>query len=196
MKYVQVFMLCAASWAVQAQTIPSAEDQIKMAVLAAPAELRDGAMVYGYDAKGELTVLRKGTNALICLGDDPKQNGVNVAAYQVDLEPFMARGRKLKAEGKTTKEIFDIREEEVKAGKLKMPSSPSTLYVYVADAYDLATGTVTNGYLRYVVYIPYATGASTGLSERPTMEGQPWIMDPGTHRAHIMISPPRPKKEG
>lgn len=195
MKYVQVIMLCAASWAVQAQTIPGAEDQIKVAVLAAPAELREGAMVYGYNANGELTVLRKGTNAIICLGDDPKQKGIDVAAYHVDLEPFMARGRELKAQGKTAKEIFDIREAEVKGGKLKMPAGPSTLYVYVADAYDVGTGKATNEYLRYVVYIPFATGASTGLSESPTMEGQPWVMNPGTHRAHIMISPPRPKKE-
>lgn len=188
-------MLWAASGTVLAQTVPSAEDQIKVAVMGAPAELRDGAMVYGYNAKGELTVLRKGTNSIICLGDDPRQKGIGVAAYHVDLEPFMARGRELKAQGKTDKEIFDIREAEVTGGKLKMPAGASTLYVYVADAYDVGTGKATNEYLRYVVYVPFATGASTGLSESPTMEGQPWLMNPGTYRAHIMISPPRPTKE-
>lgn len=152
-------------------------------------------MVYGYNPQGELTVLRKGTNAMVCLGDDPKQKGINVSAYHIDLEPFMARGRALKAEGKSFQEIFDIREAEVKAGKLKMPANPSTLYVYSADAYDLATGTATNVYLRYVIYIPYATSESTGLPLKPTFPGQPWIMDPGTHRAHIMISPPPTKND-
>lgn len=187
-------LLAALPLLVVAQTVPSVDDQIKMAVLAAPAELRDGAMIYGYNTAGEFAVLRKGTNALICLGDDPKQKGISVSAYHVDLEPFMARGRVLKGEGKTFQEIFDMREAEVKAGKLKMPAHPSTLYVYTADEWDAATGTVKNGYLRYVIYIPFATSESTGLPLKPTFPGQPWIMDPGTHRAHIMISPEPPKK--
>lgn len=182
-------LFVALSIAVVAQTMPSAEDQIKAAVLAAPAELRDGAMVYGYNDKGELTVLRKGSNALICLGDDPKQKGISVSAYHVDLEPFMARGRSLKTEGKTFQEIFDTREAETKSGKLQMPKNPSTLYVYTADEFDAPTGQAKNNYLRYVIYIPYATAESTGLPLKPTFAGQPWIMDPGTHRAHIMISP-------
>jgi len=41
-----------------------------------------------------------------------------------------------------------------------------------------------------VVYIPWATAASTGLPIKPAAPGMPWIMDPGTHRAHIMITPP------
>ncbi len=194
MRLLKTLALAVVSATATAQTIPSAEDQIKAAVLAAPAELRDGAMVYGYSAKGELTVLRRGTNSLICLGDDPKQKGINVSAYHVDLEPFMARGRTLKAEGKTFQEIFDMREAEVKAGKLKMPTNPSTLYVYTADEFDPATGSAKNAYLRYVIYIPYATAESTGLPLKPTFPGQPWIMDPGTHRAHIMISPAPPAK--
>ena len=171
--------------------IPSPEVQIKLATLAAPAELRDKALVYGYNSKGELVVLRKGENEMICLGDDPNQAGLSVSCYHKDLEPFMARGRELKKEGKKNDEVFTIREQEVKAGKLVMPKSPSTLYVYSAkdDQYDKATGEVKDGYLRYVIYIPYATAESTGLPLQPSTPGMPWIMDPGTHRAHIMINP-------
>lgn len=194
MKYTLFVILSLSTLTGLAQEVPSADDQIKTALLAAPAELRDGAMVYGYRASGELTVLRKGTNSLICLGDDPKQKGIGVSAYHVDLEPFMARGRELKMLGKSFQEIFDMREAEVKAGKLKMPGNPSTLYVFTADEFEPATGIAKNGYLRYVIYIPYATAESTGLPLKPTFPGQPWIMDPGTHRAHIMISPPQPVK--
>lgn len=194
MKTLLLAYLVFLSCLVWAQQIPSPDDQIKAAVLAAPAELRDGALVYGYNAKGEFAVLRKGTNSLICLGDDPRQKGINVSAYHVDLEPFMARGRELKTEGKSFQEIFDLREAEVKSGKLKMPAHPSTLYVYTADEFDPASGVAVNGYLRYVIYIPFATSESTGLPLKPTFPGQPWIMDPGTHRAHIMISPPPPPK--
>lgn len=194
MKKITLIVFVIVSMETHAQTIPPLEDQIKVAVLAAPAELRDAAMVYGYNEKGELAVLRKGSNSLICLGDDPKIKGISVSAYHTDLEPFMARGRALKAEGKTFQEVFDIREAEVKSGKLLMPKNASTLYVYSADAWDPGTGTATNPYLRYVVYISYATSESTGLPLKPGAPGEPWIMDPGTHRAHIMISPPKPPK--
>jgi hypothetical protein len=172
--------------------IPSAEIQIKTAVLAAPEDKRDGAMVYGYNAKGEFVMLRKGTNEFVCITDDPKASGFNVSCYHKDLEPFMARGRELKAQGKSFQEIFDIREVEVKSGKLFMPKQATNLQVFSAPAenYNPETGEVTKGNFRYVVYIPWATAESTGLPLKPEAPGMPWIMDPGTHRAHIMINPP------
>jgi hypothetical protein len=149
-------------------------------------------MVYGYNQKGDFIVLRKGTNEFVCIADDPKQSGLSVSCYHKDLEPFMARGRALKAQGKTYQQIFDIREAEAKSGKLKMPKQAANLQVYSASAenYNPATGEVTKGNYRYVVYIPWATAASTGLPSKPEAAGMPWIMDPGTHRAHIMIDPP------
>lgn len=179
------------------QTIPSPAVQIKSAVLSAPADKRDGATVYGYNPAGQFILLRKGTNEMICLADDPKQQGFSAATYHQDLEPFMKRGRELKMTGKSPKEVSQVRDEEVKTGKLYMPKQPSTLYVYSAkpEDYDPATGEVKNGYLRYVIYIPYATSESTGLPLKPDAPGMPWIMDPGTHRAHIMINPPVKKQD-
>lgn len=187
-------LLLFASFDVFAQA-PSKEIQIKLAVLAAPETLREKATVYGYGDKGELVVLQKGENEMICIGDDPNQTGLSVACYHKDLEPFMVRGRELKKEGKSFQEVFDIREEEVKSGKLNMPKEPSSLYVYTAkdEDVDAKTGEVKNGYLRYVIYISYATAESTGLPLQPSAPGMPWIMDPGTHRAHIMINPPKDK---
>src|SRR5919202_2371687 len=175
----------------QTPTVPPPDIQIKTAVLAAPADKRDGATVYGYSAKNEFTVLRKGTNELVCLADDPRQKGLSVSCYHRDLEPFMERGRVLKQEGKKADEILKIREQEVKDKKLIMPSHPSSLYSYTAkdENFNASTGEVKDGYLRYVVYIPYATAESTGLPLKPEAPGMPWIMDPGTHRAHIMINP-------
>lgn len=159
--------------------------------MAAPEEQRDGATVYGYSEKGEFVVLRKGENEMVCLADDPEQPGLSVSCYHKDLEPFMARGRELKKDGKNFQEVFDIREQEVKSGKLLMPRAPATLYVFSAkeEQINKTTGEVKDGYLRYVIYIPYATAESTGLPLKPTAPGMPWIMDPGTHRAHIMINP-------
>lgn len=182
-----------ATSAASAQTkIPSPEAQIKAAVLAAPADQREGATVYGYDESGDRVMLRKGNNQMICLADNPDLKGYNASCYHKDLEPFMTRGRQLKKQGKSDKEIFDMREAEVKSGRLKMPKQPSTLFVASApdDRYDAETGEVKDVNYRYVVYIPFATSESTGLPLRPESPGMPWIMDPGTHRAHIMITPP------
>jgi hypothetical protein len=193
MKFILIIFTLVGFTGAFAQQIPSVEIQIKTAVLAAPSELREKAMVYGYSPKGEFTVLRKGSNEMVCLTDDPAQSGFNASCYHKDLEAFMARGRELKKENKSHTEIFTIRENEVKSGKLKMPKQPASLFVYSADdeKYNRATGEIQDGYLRYVIYIAYATAESTGLPLKPDAAGMPWIMDPGTHRAHIMISPPQ-----
>jgi hypothetical protein len=171
---------------------PSAEQQIAGAVLAAPEERRADATVLGYDGSGTTVTLRKGTGDLICLADDPKEADFDVACYQKDLEPFMARGRELRAKGVADKERNQMRWKEVDDGKLAMPREARTLYILTGTAYDAGTGTVTKAYRRYVVYIPYATAQSTGLSTMP-VPGGPWLMFSGTAGAHIMINPPKEK---
>lgn len=190
-----MFILCLQSYG--QSIVPSKEAQIKSAVLAAPADKRDSATVYGYSDKKEFIILRNGTNELICLADDPAQPEFSVACYHRDLQPFMQRGRDLKKMGRTHQQIFEIREKEAKSGELKMPKQPTTLYVLSAKDADFnkTTGEVVNGYLRYVVYIPFATAESTGLPVKPEAPGMPWIMFPGTHGAHIMINPPATEKK-
>ena len=78
-----------------AAAIPPPEVQIASAILAAPADLREGAAVLGYNPQGELVKLREGKNELICLASDPAKTSFSVACYHRDLEPYMARGREL-----------------------------------------------------------------------------------------------------
>ena len=167
------------------------EALIATALMAAPAESRKGCKVIGYNMAGEFVTLKEGDNQFICLADDPNKEGFSAACYHKSLEPFMARGRELRAEGKTHQEIFDIREEEAKNGDLPLGDPGATLHIYYGQnsMYAPETGEVNGAQYRYVVYIPWATAASTGLPESPVAPNHPWIMDPGTHRAHIMISP-------
>ncbi|MDN3205152.1 hypothetical protein [Algoriphagus sediminis] len=173
------------------QNIPSKDVQIKTAILAAPEAQRAEAKVYGYSSSGDFITLREGTNEVICIADEPGNSGFSVACYHISAEPFMARGRELKKEGKGFQEVFDTREAEAKAGTLKLPDSGSLLNVMTAKLEDVnwTTREVANSYTRSVVYIPWATSESTGLPTGPAGPGLPWIMDPGTHRAHIMINP-------
>jgi hypothetical protein len=173
-----------------AQTPASAEDQIASAILAAPEERRAGAAVLGYDAQGKLVTLRKGSNDLICLADKPTDNRYSVACYHKDLEPYMARGRELEAQGIMGNERNEkYRWKEIKEGKLPMPKEPRMVYILSGKGYDAASKTITSGSLRWVLYWPYATAEVTGLSTKPK-KGEPWLMDAGTAGAHIMISPP------
>lgn len=171
--------------------IDTDEALIATALMAAPTESREGCKVIGYNMAGDFVTLREGTNEFIVLADDPKKPGFSAACYHKNLEPFMARGRELRAEGKRGQEIFDIREEEAKSGKLDMGPPGSTLHIYFGakDMYDPETSKVDGARYRYVVYVPFATSESTGLPEKPIAANHPWIMNPGTHRAHIMISP-------
>lgn len=165
--------------------------QIKTAVLPAPENDRDNAMVYGYNASGKLVVLREGTNNLVCIADNPNKDGISVSCYSKKLEPFMARGRELTEEGKDFNEKRKIRGAEVASGKIAMPKEPSMTYIYSGkqENYDKTTGELKDGKFRYVIYTPFATPESTGLPIKPHAKGMPWLMDPGTHRAHIMVGP-------
>lgn len=177
--------------------IDSEDALVATALLAAPEVSRANCTVMGYNMAGEFVTFREGDNEFIVLTDNPTQEGFNAACYHKDLEPFMARGRALRAEGKTPKEIFDIREEEAKSGKLNMGKPGATLHIYYGPEteYNPETSEVKGAHYRYVVYLPFATAESTGLPEKPIGSNHPWIMNPGTHRAHIMISPLADKKD-
>lgn len=169
----------------------SIDQQIASAVLAAPAEAREGAMVYGYSDSGEFMMLREGSNDFICIADDPQKDGFQVVAYHKSLEPMMARGRELAAEGKTREEKEEIRSKEAKSGEMKLPEPPATLHIYYGENayFNEETGGIENAKYRYVVYIPYATQESTGLPLAPHESSHPWLMFPGRYNAHIMITP-------
>jgi hypothetical protein len=175
----------------QAQA-PSSDTQVAAAVLAGPAGLRSGATVLGFDASGKLVTLREGSNELVCMADNPTDEAFSVACYHESLEPYMARGRELVSQGVTDRnERLQTRWKEADEGVLAMPENPATLYVLSGSSYDDGAGAVIEPYLRYVVYTPWATLESTGLSDAPMGPGAPWLMFPGTAGAHIMVSPPR-----
>lgn len=168
----------------------TAEQQIAVAVLAAPKNFRDSATVLGYGPEGKLKELRHGAGSLICLAPNPARERFQVACYHRSLDPFMARGRELRSGGVTGDQVDSVRLAEVRSGKLQFPDHPATLYSLNGGpgSYDPATNTVKDGRPLFVVYVKDATAESTGLPAQPA-PGLPWIMDPGTIKAHIMFTP-------
>lgn len=184
------FLACAATWPIatpaSAQEL-AVDQQIAGAISPLPDNLRDGATVMGYQ-QGQLVELRRGSNVMICLADDPEQTGFHAACYHEDLEPFMARGRALRAAGHETAAVDSARQAEIEAGTLALPLEPRALYsVSSRLEFDPATGTIPQARGLYVIYIPFATEQSTGISAKPAGD-RPWLMYPGKPWAHVMIS--------
>ena len=125
---------------------------------------------------------------MTCLADDPGTASFHVACYHQSMEPFMARGRELRAQGVQGAQVDTVRFAEVEAGKLPMPKDPASLYSISGDGYDPATSEIKAGRRLYVVYVPFGTPESIGLPGVPVV-GAPWIMFPGTPKAHIMFIP-------
>jgi hypothetical protein len=166
--------------------------QIRFAVETLPAEFQEGASVFRREGEEglELHPLKPGGGAFICLLTlDLEEERAHSACYHDSLEPFMARGRELRREGMGDR-VQEIRNREIEEGRLGMPSVPASMYQRTASSggWNPATGEVTSAPSLFVIYVPFATAESTGLSTRPT-RGSPWLMDPGTPRAHIMFQP-------
>lgn len=160
-----------------------APDEIAQALLPLPEDLRPTATVYKYDARtGDRIVLRKGTGAIECTprADDGFTRCTNaVTAPRRDL------AAKLKAQGKSDKDIDEAVAAAMKAGTIK-PTPFGTL------SYRLY-GKTDRIQLLWVLSVPGATPESVGVSagsqrdEALVGDGRPWLMLAGTPGAHIMI---------
>ncbi len=174
-----------------AEPVPSTpltpDEAVAAAISPLPAQYRDSATVISVDTAGKTSTVREGKGEMICLAPDLAAKDFHAACYHRSLDPFMARGRELRAAGIKDGEVDSVRFREIRAGTLLMPKEPAALYQYFGGHFDAATGKVIGAQSLYVVYMPFATGKSTGLSEKPTDDG-PWLMYPGTPKAHIMLT--------
>jgi hypothetical protein len=179
-------------WSVPLATLgsqtKSVEREISDAVSPLPAALQTGAAVLAY-RDSTLAEIRAGTNGMICLADDPARKGFHAACYYKSLEPFMARGRALRASGMSAEATDSVRIAELTSGTLPLPTSGAGLYSisHDDDAFDPSGGIPDRTRGLYVVYLPFATEASTGISATPARD-RPWLMYPGKPTAHVMIA--------
>ncbi len=165
----------------------STEQQVAQAVSPLPESIRGGATVLGYRNGSTLDVLREGDNEMICLAPNPESSRFHASCYHRDLEPYMARGRELRLRGITGNESRSTRFKEIEAGALKMPNHPMALHSVTGGTFNPETASVDGGSYLHVIYVPYATQETLGVSHQASRE-RPWLMHPGTPGAHIMIS--------
>jgi hypothetical protein len=180
-----MFVMAPALLSAQTAAPPPVAEQIAAAVQPLPAAMRDGATVLGYKTGTKLEVIRPGTNGMHCLALYVVRPDFHVACYHEGLEPFMLRGRELREKG--VAKADSVRDAEVVAGKLKMPSY-GALYQLTGkkETWNPTTGVITGAQPVAVIYMPFATTATTGLPSS-MVRGGPWLMGAGTPKAHVMI---------
>ena len=177
----------AAAQTQRVEVLPPAQ-QIALAVLPAPAGFREASTILGYRPDGQLVRLRLGDNGIICLADDPREPRFHASCYHESLEPFMARGREIRARYGNKREVSDsLRLIDIRAGRIKMPAHAVLYQIFAeSDSVDVATATIKSPSYLDVVYMPGATTKSTGFTT-DALRGTPWLMYPGKPWAHIMI---------
>ncbi len=161
----------------------AAPDEITQATLPLPEDLRAAATVYKNDSKtGERIVLRKGTNFVECT---PRGDDGFTWCYNQVTAPRRDFSAKLRAQGKSAKEVQEAVAEAVKAGTI--PPTP-----FGTMSYRLY-GKKDRIQLLWVLSVPGATPDSIGVSDGSQRDaaiagdGRPWLMLAGTPGAHIMI---------
>ena len=159
----------------------SSEQQIAETLRALPEALRDGAAVIGYDSNGESTVLRAGSNEMICWADDPNLSDARgrfyVNCFPKSLEAFENRRSELSVD--TEEALWKILDAEVKSGKLNVPK--------FAVRYTLRAHSAEAALHLTVIHMPYATAETLdGISTEPS-NTRPWLMSADTVGAHIML---------
>jgi hypothetical protein len=160
-----------------------AADEVSQATLPLPEDLRAGATVYKYDPKtGERIVLRKGTNFAECT---PRGEDGFTWCYNKVTAPRRDFTAKLRAQGKSDKEIQDAVKAATDAGTIQ-PTPFGTMSYRLYGKKDRIQ-------LLWVLSVPGATPDTIGVSDDSQRDeaiggdGRPWLMLAGTPGAHIMI---------
>ena len=176
MKRIALFVLgvVAVSAGAFAQA-PQAD--IDKALLAAPANLREGATVIKWKPDFTYDTLKKGTNRLVCYdrSGHPKQQPFMVECTSIANLERAAQNLKFEAAGDKTQALIDAAEKD---GTRVKPEFGSVWYHVMGADKDHTRNHMT-------IAVPGATTQSIGLPDN-NKQGGVWIMNAGTSTAHLM----------
>jgi hypothetical protein len=180
MKRIGLFALgvLAVSTGVFAQTSP----EVEKALLAAPANLREGATVIKWKSDFTYDTLKKGTNRLVCFDKSgmPLNQPFSLECTTLGNLDRVAQNLKAEATGDRAKSEAMLEAQE-KGGTRVKPEFGSVWYHLQGPDRERARAHIT-------VAVPGATAQSLGLPDNAKMaNGGVWIMNAGTTTAHLMI---------
>jgi hypothetical protein len=171
---VVVGVVLAVSIGVFAQT-PA---DVEKALLAAPANQREGATVIKWNPDFTYETLKKGTNRLVCYdrSGQPGQQPFSIECTSIANLDRVAQNLRFEAVSDKKQAMLDAAEKD---GTRVKPEFGSVFYNLSGPDRERARPHTT-------VAVPGATAQSLGLPDNPK-QGGVWIMNAGTSTAHLMI---------
>jgi hypothetical protein len=155
------------------------DDAIAKALLAAPANLREGATVIKWKADFTYDTLKKGTNRLVCYDRTglPEQQPFSIECTSIGNLDRVAQSLKFESGGDKvkTQALIDAAEKD---GTRVKPEYGSVWYHMLGPDQEHARQHMT-------IALPGATAASTGIPDKRRDDGV-WLMNAGTSTAHVM----------
>jgi hypothetical protein len=155
------------------------DDAIAKALLAAPANLREGATVIKWKADFTYDTLKKGTNRLVCYDRTglPEQQPFSIECTSIGNLDRVAQSLKFESGGDKakTQALVDAAEKD---GTRVKPEYGSVWYHMLGPDQEHARQHMT-------IALPGATTQSTGIPDKRREDGV-WLMNAGTSTAHVM----------
>lgn len=178
MKRVAVFALGVIALSLSALA-QAQDDATAKAVLAAPAQLRDGATVIKWKPDFTYDTLKKGTSRLVCYDRSgfPEQQAFSIECTSVGNLDRVAQNLKAEALGDKAKTQAMLDAEEKDGTRIK-PEFGSVWYHMMGADQEHAR-------MHMTIAVPGATSQSIGLPDKAG-QGTVWIMNAGTSTAHLM----------
>jgi len=160
----------------------ASQADVDLALLAAPASLKDQATVIKWKKDFTYDTLRKGTNRLVCYDRSgfPLQQPFSVQCTSVGNLEREAQNLKAEAAGDRPKSEATLAELE-KGGTRAKPEYGSMWYAMAGPDREHARPES-----HITIAVPFATSQSIGLPNNGR-QGGAWIMNEGTMKAHIMV---------
>lgn len=175
-----VVLTAAAAGGLAAQTIPTASEQMRLALTAAPPRVSESASVYVL-GPGGYEMARPGSNGFHCLVERWEREAITPICYDRVGEASTLRAvfflEERRAQGVADERIFAELDEGYASGRFQAPAGPGV-------AYMLSFESPAPPHVMY--YAPYATNEAFVGAEGAGRRLLPFIYDPGTPRAYIV----------
>jgi hypothetical protein len=176
----RIALIAVAATFVATGAWAQSQADIDTALLAAPANMKDGAMVIKWKPDYTYDVLRKGTNKLVCFDKSglPGQQAFSIECTSQANLPRVAQNLKFEAEPDRAKRTAMIAAADKDGSRIK--AEYGSVWFHLMGASKDAART------HKTIALPGATAASTGLPDNGNAGGA-WVMQAGTSEAHLMV---------
>jgi hypothetical protein len=179
MKRATLIILAAVALPATVQAQAGGQDaMIARAVAPAPARLQADASVVSFANDGTITVVRQGSNGLMCW-DESTSEAFSATCTSEENKARASQNWQINHSGGTDEEI-QAKFDQAEANGTREQSAFGTIF------YHLDGATQETARAHFTIVVPNATGESLGVPTRPRQDGI-WLMDAGTSTAHLMI---------